>query len=148
LLRRNKDVFEKRVLIEFNMGKELEQVECLEDLNLLIRGDRVRLLYSDFSGSKSSVYEVAVHFDYHNVMHFLMPHPSIPQTAIRRYYSRPSKITFDEKEKAFCVHENYTAIDNHEHYESSEEAKKLGVCDSMQDTLMKAGFDIPSIPKP
>lgn len=121
------------------MGKTLEQVESFEDLQLLMRGDRVKLIDVDFRGKKSPTYEVAVHIDQRGDMCFLMPHPNDSKNTIRRYYSRPSKITFDEQEKAFCVHETHTAITNHDYSEPGELAKRVGML-SKPETLRMAGF--------
>jgi len=122
------------------MAKTIEQVEGIEDLSLLIRGDRVKLADVDYKGINSNIYEVAFLSNQEGFIEFIMPHPNSPTDTIRRYRTRASKVTFDKNEKAFCVHETKVAIENYpvEHHSHNYWTKNR----ERIETLQMAGFKI------
>ena len=109
---------------------QLQKLESLEDIGMLVRGDRISVKYVPFKkdAREVSAEEVAVHTAGRELFEFVMPHPSDPKV-IRGYTARKSKIDFDG---VLCLHEGCAVISNYD--------KRDLRYDDLSLTLNIAGF--------
>ncbi len=93
---------------------QLQELESLEELEALQRGDKIKILYCQNNNEPEEL-EVAVQTPGtpKNLFQFVMPHPnSIVIPRIRMYSSQKDRITYDKQKKIICLHENSTTINN------------------------------------